>query len=190
MWYSESWVLFWTPCENRTPGKPLVYEIMSRERPQLTRFLWFLAILNEPFLEKYMSDQYDFWILKELLEDYLPWKNEPQRFSSSWYMSATVSAVFEWSKMDFALLCFALYFGFLWFPLLSRVSEVQNGPRYSIYGHLPLLHFLLLSLSLFLSLSTGKIQTVVSSVLKDSPRERGLVGWRRNISQDTKFRHF
>ena len=42
-----------------------------------------------------------FWTLKEILEDYLPWKNQPQRFSGLWNMAASVFTLFEWSKMDF-----------------------------------------------------------------------------------------
>ena len=41
-----------------------------------------------------------FWILKEVLEDYLSWKNQPQSLSRSPYLSTLVFAVFEWSKMD------------------------------------------------------------------------------------------
>ena len=41
-----------------------------------------------------------FWILIELLEDYLSWKNQPQSLSRSPYLSTLVFAVFEWSKMD------------------------------------------------------------------------------------------
>ena len=48
-----------SPCENRMSGKILVLEIMSRERPRLTRFLRFLTVLNDPYLEKYTTDQND-----------------------------------------------------------------------------------------------------------------------------------
>ena len=42
-----------------------------------------------------------FWILKEIFEDYLPLKNQPQSFSGSWNMAASVFAAFEWSEVDF-----------------------------------------------------------------------------------------
>ena len=39
-----------------------------------------------------------FWVLKEILEDYLPWKFQPQSFSGSWNMGASVFVLVEWSK--------------------------------------------------------------------------------------------
>ena len=47
-------------CENRMSCKIPVQEIMSPERPWLTQFLRFVAILNEPYLKKYKSDEIDF----------------------------------------------------------------------------------------------------------------------------------
>ena len=68
-----------------------------------------LANLNEPIFKKYICDQNDFWILKEILQDYLPWKFQPQSFSVSWKMAASVFTLFEWSRISFWIIfCFLL----------------------------------------------------------------------------------
>ena len=57
-----------------------------------------------------------FWILKEILEDYLPWKNQPQSFTGSWNKAASVFTLFEWSKN---------FFEIFWFFLL-RIVQVAK----------------------------------------------------------------
>ena len=101
MIFLKSPVFFWSPCKISCLGKVRFIQNWGLIDPDWRVFcdfwpFWMIHSSKSTCVSKKI-----FWTLKEILEDYLPWKNQPQSLSGSWNKAASVFTLFEWSKMDF-----------------------------------------------------------------------------------------
>ena len=100
MSYLESPVFFWSPCQISCPGKVWFIQKWAWNDPDSRDFSNFWPYWMNQYSKSTCVTKMNFWVLKEILEDYLPWKNKPQSLSGSWNMAASVFTLFEWSKKN------------------------------------------------------------------------------------------
>ena len=90
MTYLERSVFFWSPCKISCPEKVWFIQNGGLIDPDWRVFcdfwpFWMIHSSKSTWLTEMI-----FWISKEILEDYLPWKFEPQSCKGSWNKAASV----------------------------------------------------------------------------------------------------
>ena len=90
MSFLESPVFFWSPCKISCLGKVWFIQKWPLIDPDWRVFCDFWPFWMNRYSKSTCVTKMIFWILKEILEDYLPWKNQPQSFTGSWNKAASV----------------------------------------------------------------------------------------------------
>ena len=102
MSFLKSPVFFWSPLQISGLGKVWFIQKWVPSDPDWRVFCDFWPFWMNHNSKSTCVSKMIFWILKEILEDYLPWKSQPQRFSGSWNKAASVFYTF-WMIQNFFL---------------------------------------------------------------------------------------
>ena len=86
----KSPVFFWSPCKISCLGKVRFIQNWGLIDPDWRVFCDFWPFWMNHHSKSTWLTKMIFWILKEILEDYLPWKFEPQSCKGSWNKAASV----------------------------------------------------------------------------------------------------